>query len=524
MKALLTTILIASLAVSSFGQAKSKQASVNWGPIHKISKKERLKGIVGYGNDHVYLLYVRYRTLASTKYSIKAYNNKLQPTRESEFELDYKGNSLFFEKSIQLDGKVFLFSSYINKKQKKNYLFVQEIDDKRLRPSKEIKKVAEIDFSGKWNINSGEFKFDYSIDSSRILVYYDLPYDKQENEKFGLHVLDKEMNTMWSREVTIPIKEKLASIEDFTISNQGNVYVLVKKYDKKAKEKRKGEVNYSYVLLGYRENNDQVSELSITLGDLYLKQMGIAVNPEEEVICVGFYNDEKEDELDGSFYLRMNGETGEALSKNYQPFSEDFLLGHNTERFEKKKKKKLSKGKDLYIPEFKTKAIILHADGSVISVSEDSYVTVLTQTTPEGQVSQTYFFHDNNIAIIKIQPSGEIEWSKRITKYQYVRTNDYNSFALFPHKDKLHFIYNDNPENLFAGKRDPYAYLTNPKKSQLVIVTMEPNGEQEKGFLSSSKESKVIGRPVEVVKVSDDQALILGTWGRKNRLGTINFK
>lgn len=524
MKALLTTILIASLAFTSFGQAKSKKASINWGPIQKINPKDEIEGIIGYGKDHIYLLYRQESLLSKNKYVIKAYNNKLQPIKESEFKFEYNGTPLTYERSLQLDGKVFLFSSYVNNKKKKNYLFVQELDEKHLRPSKDLKNVAAIDFSGKWKDNAGDFDIDFSIDSSRILVYYDLPYDKNENEKFGLHVLDKEMNTLWSQEVTMPIEEKLASIEDFTISNEGNAYILIKKYDEKLKDTRNGEINYNYILLGYHENSDDNTEAIIKVDDIYLRQMAVAVNPREEVICVGFYNDDHKDGMKGPFYLRMDGETGEILSQNYKPFTVDFLTSHLTEKQEEKRKKKLEKGKDVDVPVYETKAILFRPDGGIYFISENSYVNVVTTTNSDGRVTTRVYFNDHNIAVIKIEPSGEIDWSERVIKYQNIIGGGfYNSFALIPHENNLHFIYNDDPENLFLKGKGSYSTFNIIRTSQIVMVSMDPDGQKEKGLLNTVTQSEVALRPMEVVRVSADQALILGTYRKKLRLGTLNF-
>lgn len=525
MKALLTTILIACLAVPSFGQAKSKKASIKWGPTQKINAKDDIKGLIGYGKDHVYLLYRKESLLSKNKYVIKAYNNKLQPTKESEFKYEYNGRPLIYERSMQLDGKVFLFSSYYNNKQKKKYLFVQELDEKRLLPSKDLKKLAAIDFSGKWTAYTADFNIDFSIDSSRILVYYDLPYHKKENEKFGLHVLDREMNNLWSQEVTIPIEDQLVSIEDFTVSNEGNAYILVKKYDEKPKESRKGEVNYNYVLLGYHENSDDNTEATIKVDDIFLRQMAVAVNPREEVICVGFYNDDHKEGMKGPFYLRMDGATGEILSQNYQPFTVDFLTSHLTKKQEEKRKKKLEKGKDVDVPVYKTKAILFRPDGGFYCISENSYENFVTSINTDGRSSSRTYFNDHNIAVIKVGPSGEIEWSERVVKYQRIAdAGFYNSFALIPKGDNLHFIYNDDPENLFLKGTGSYSTFYTIRTSQIVMVSMGPDGQKEKGLLNTATQSEVALRPKEVVRISADQALVLGTYRKKIRIGTLNFK
>ena len=93
-----------------------------------------------------------------------------------------------------------MFTSLKNNKLKQNFLFVQSINKKTLLLNNDLKQIAQIDYAGNRKYNAGNFNYKTSRDSSKILIYYDLPYEQGASEKFGFHVFDNklaEMYTYW---------------------------------------------------------------------------------------------------------------------------------------------------------------------------------------------------------------------------------------------------------------------------------------------------------------------------------------
>ncbi len=71
-------------------------------------------------------------------------------------------------------------------------------------------------------INSGNYDYSISQDSSKVLIYYNLLYRKGKSEQFGFIVLDKGFRKLWSRQITLPYKDELFDINDYIIDNAGN--------------------------------------------------------------------------------------------------------------------------------------------------------------------------------------------------------------------------------------------------------------------------------------------------------------
>lgn len=529
MRTIFFVISLLLLPATGFGQAKSKQVKQAWGPIERNSNNATLYGIIGHSEQQALIMRIRTKTFGfgSLTYHVKAYNDKLVPVRENEFELAYKGNDLALEDVIQVKGEIYFITSYINNKQKKNYLFAQQFDKKTLRVKRDLKKLAEIDFSRGNRNNAGEYYIDFSIDSSKILVYYKLPYNKGDFERVGFHVFDEAFNEVWSREVKMPYIDKLLTISDYTVSNAGNVYILTQRYKDKLRNERKGKVNYEYVLFGYAQDKEAPTEVKIKKGNLFLAEMGVAVNTNEEVISVGFYSDDNAYAYDGSFYIRLNGETGEVLAESHKPFSIEFLTANMKERKEDRLKKKAKKGKDLEEYRYKIRNILLKEDGGVVFVSEQSFRIEVRRTDPQTGVGYTsyYVFHDNEIAVININPQGEIVWAVKIPKKQSVRnTRNFSSFKLITRGDKMHFLFNDNPKNLLYDGEGKIKPMNNLKRTLLVMVTLNTDGKMKREAIISAKESDVIPWVRDIKRINQDEILVYGTRGRKDRLGKLTFK
>jgi len=245
---ILLSVLVFGYALS-FSQNKSEKADVLWGPELKESKKSTLSDIIGHDETGIYTLKINRK--GRNKLILEHLDNEMTPSKSVELELKEQKKERNLEFIIQLDGELYLFSSFKNQKLKKNFLFVQGIDKKTLQLKKPITKIAEIPYVKRSRFNAGSFGHELSGDKSKVLIYYNLPYDKGGNEKFGFHIFNNDFQQLWEKKVTLPYKEELFTIEDYEISDNGDVYLLGVNYKEKRKSKRKGKPNYNYHILGY---------------------------------------------------------------------------------------------------------------------------------------------------------------------------------------------------------------------------------------------------------------------------------
>jgi len=513
------------------GQVRTDKVSIKWGPELKESKKSTLSDLVGYDNSGIYGLKFTRKGLARLEYSLEHFDQSLSKTKSLQLELKYKNSARFYEGIVQLNNELFLFSSYRDQKTKKNSLFVQNVIKNTLQLDPKLKTVSTIDYTGERRRNAGNFNYRISNDSTKLLVFYNLPYNKGMNERFGFHVFDKNMNLIWEKEVTLPYKEELFGIENYIIDNNGNIHLLGIIYKDRKKSKRVGSPNYKYQILSYTKNGKGFKEYPVDIEEKFITDMRIAINKDQDIICAGFYSGLSSYSIKGSFFLKINSKSNRIITRNFKEFGIDFITQNMTERQEKKTKKKADKGKSIELYEYDLRQIILKDDGGAILIGEQFYITVTTTTTTDANghtsTSTKYHYHYNDIIAINISHNGEIEWAEKIAKSQR-STNDggfYSSYQLFIKDDNLYFIFNDNPKNLFLKKGDrAYGIDSRSKKSVTAIVELNNKGEQTREALFAEIDSEVIIRPMAGEQISKNELILFGQKKKKQQFAKVTFK
>lgn len=521
------------IVTSVSGQKKSDKVEILWGKEFKESRRSTLSDIVGHDQTGIYVLREKARgTFYGTEPNriLEHYNNKMARTKSVMLKLKAYDKDTKFEFMLSLHGELYLFTSFRNQKLKQNFLFRQHVNKNTLMPDKELKKIAEIDYSGRGKKNAGVFNVSMSRDSSKVLIYYDLPYNKGEPEQYGFCVLDNDLNELWTKEVTLPYNDELFDIEDYKVSNNGDVYLLGALYKDKHKEKRNGVPNYHYEILGYTQQGAMQKEYPVQVKGRFLTDMKIAINDHQDIVCGGFYSEEGSFSIKGSYFLRIDGLTEMIVSQNYNEFGMDFITQNLTSRQERKKRRKDARGKNVELYKYHLDDVILRNDGGAVLVGEQFFVETVTTTVPTGNggVSTTvnYYYYFNDIIVINVAPDGRIAWTEKIPKRQ-VSTNDggfYSSYAHFVKKDKLYFIFNDNPQNLYYNGEGRVAKFTRGRESQVVLVTLDREGQQTREALFSNREMGTLIRPMVCEKISGQEMILFGQRKKKQRFARVWFK
>lgn len=405
-----------------------------------------------------------------------------------------------------------------DKKTKVNTLYYRSIDKSTLAPNSERQEVCQITYEKKRN--DGNFNFIFSEDHTKLMLFYNLPYQKGEPEQFGYKVYGKDMNLLWEKSVTLPYKDELFSIEKTRVDNSGNAYLLGVLYKDKATAKRKGKPNFDYHVLSYTNKGERENEYLVKLKNKFITDMQIGIGKTGDIICGGFYSAVGTYSIKGTFYLKIDAKTKEIKNENYKEFEKDFLEEFMSE-------KKAAKGKELY--NYDLDKIILREDGGAVLIAEQYYVReVTTCTTSNGVTScrTTYYYYYNDIIVVNINPDGSIQWAKKIPKRQ-VSTNDfgfYSSYAVEVTKDKMYFIFNDHPKNLNSTSDKIYNYNPRSKEALTVVVTVDGKGEVEKEALFNASEAGTIIRPKVCDQVNPTEMLIFGQKKKIQRFARLTFK
>jgi len=428
---------------------------VKWGQEFEASRKSSLDDIVGYDATGIYAVKVRAHNIGSSSYTLDHYDNNFALTKSFDLDIEDDGKECEVTQLIQLKNKLYMFYSYQDKKQKKNKLFVDEIEKSTLQPKKQKIKIGEIDYTGNSNWNSGSFSIKVSRDSSKVLAFYSLPDKDGEPEALGFSVLDNNLKSIWEKKVTLPYKDGLLDLETVRVGNDGNVYVLGLLYKEKRKKKRHGDPNYTYEVFAYSNKGDGMKQYTISLDDRFITDMRIEILNNLDKLLIG-------------------------------------------------------------------------KDGSAMLIGEQYFVKTVTTTTYTNNMPSTSthnYYNYNDIIVMKIDPSGQIQWAEKIAKTQ--RSTDdfgfYSSYALAIVKGKVCLIFNDNPENLaYDGKGRPDNFKA--RKSMVVIVTLDADGKQTKKPIFNSIDVEVIARPKVCEQISNREVILFGQRKKKQQFARLTFE
>ncbi|MBK0404222.1 hypothetical protein I5M27_14595 [Adhaeribacter sp. BT258] len=516
------TVLAAWLLLTGllFGAAETALAQVNtkvvWGPALKDPRKTSTIRIIGNDRTGFFTLRNDYSSVSlfsreNQKYFLERYDlqNKLAFSKELSIPNPVKSKQRpAYEAIYYLDGQLVLFSSYFDKDNDRNVAFANKVNaDGTVDPKTVDVSVIEGATSRR---KSGGFSFSLSNDSSKILVYQDMPYDRKENEKFQFKVLDKELNILVNKAVTLPQLDKETQLSDYRVDNDGNVYVLASTL-KKREERKSKEQKYLCQVYGYFRDSDQVKSYTIQIPSKFVTDITFDLDNQKNLIVAGFYADDKKLKASGTFFMKVDFATKKILTQGVKDFSKEFL-----EMFMSKTR---AKNENAGVANMDLDKLIVREDGGALLVGEQAYEYVV-----QNKTQYTYHYVRNDIVFININPDGSIEWMKRVPKKQHT-VNDggiYSSYSVSVMKDKIYLIYNDHVKNI--GRTDPkkLKFMKKPAKAVTMLAVMDASGEVQKKALFPAKDHKTIVRPGFYLQDSKS-VIIYSENGRNYRFGNIEF-
>lgn len=492
----LILILSACSLFSSFAQTgkdlkTSKKADVKFGP-ELTDKGSTISGIVGCIGDNYYALRTEQKGLVKFNQYLDKIDGKLKKTKSVLIKgSDEKRKDKYVMGTIIANDHFYLMFSKRGKKE--TTISVNEVDPESLKLDKDkvsftVQTNNPSMIIAPYGIGLGkrldelfENGFDVSQDGSKILIYQsNYSVSGTENEDVALYVYDDEFSAIWEKRIAIPYSSELFTITDAIVDNAGNVHLLGKEYDEVRKNRKKGKPNYKYHLISYMGEGENIKDNIISLGEDFITDISINVIG-NNLLAAGFYSEEKNfTGIKGVFYLNMDIEAEEIVSKSQKDFSIDFIVENLKESKANKAKDKAAKGKNVELASFDLDEMISREDGGSILLAEKFYVTTHTYTTSNGGTRTRTIYHYDDIIAVSISPEGQIEWTHKIPKSQSSGLpGGYASYASAVCNENLYLIFNDNSKNIIdpktKGGAHHYRGATN-KESIVSIVEMGPEG------------------------------------------------
>lgn len=552
LKSLLTLLFLTAFTTIQAQQTQVEApADLNWGHDYQEPGNTAATKIIGLKGDGFYML--RQKVLnnpeARPRAWVEYYDGEMKLKKSVEQNLKYKSKQRDFEDVLYFGGSLYLLTSFNNSAKKTNFLFKQKISSKSLLPSKKLDMICQTVARNKEA--EGSFGTHISKDSTHLLIYNDLPYKKNEPERFGFRVFDRNFEKIWEKDILLPYPDNQFTVEEYQVDDLGNVHLLGVLYTDAAKYRRRGTPTYQYVILSYLNNGEQAEEIRIGLDDKFVTDLTFRVTKKGELICSGFYSEKGTYSIKGACYFRLDPATRELTNRNYQPFNFDFV----TERMSDKKKAKAKEAevrrdvrRSAELFDFSLDELILRSDGGAVLVAEQYFVEYDRYNdfnSPYGTAfgygrfspfnasrfnrynyQTDYYYNYNDIIVVNIRPTGEIEWSARIPKRQETRNDGgyYSSYAMSIIRDKLYFIYNDNARNLTENNRKSNRlYNYNGSDSIISLAQINIKGEVKTYPLAYNRDAGIMTRPKMCKQIGKKEMAVFGERGKNYRFGTLTF-
>jgi len=360
----------------------------------------------------------------------------------------------------------------------------------------------------------GELDFILSVDSNNVLVAYTPPVNKYEFEERSYKMLDKNNTTLWTEDIELSHPSEYFQVLKRIVPDSTHIYILGVAYSNRVNASNKGHVKNTgkYMLFNYNLGERSLNEAQLALNGKYITSATMTFDKDKNLYVIGLYSRTRSFTVSGAFYLKLDMKTGKVTEKGFSDFDKELLRQFISD-------KKVRNDKEL--DSFEIRELFLDSIGQVTLVAEQYYITTTTYTDPRsGHVIYTYYYHFNDVLIVKFGKDGHIMWGHRLAKQQQSLDDRgyYSSYAAVAYKDKLHIVYNDNPKNLQYnpdGGMTTIWEMDDPKKSVALLVTYEGDKGGQRKVLFDSKEADYIFNPNIIYRI-DENNIILFAQGWKN--------
>lgn len=286
------------------------------------------------------------------------------------------------------------------------------------------KQIAELN-------NEKELRTDLryvrSINKKKLLCYKNV-FEGGKNEKILYYLFDAYSDEVISGEIDIPYPDDKFQVRKIAVSNSGNVYVLGKYF---VVNRVKSPNDFGFKVYQYAPGSSKGEEVSVDLGELFITDLTLKIDRDENLFLAGFYSHRSTDDIIGTCFFRFDNELNEVV-RSSQRFGDDFL-----NRF--MKEKQIERGKELQ--NFYLDNIIMRSDGGVLLLAEKFYITYNSYTDIYGYWVDQKIYHFDEVIVNSVAANGDLEWSAVVPKRQQSERRERLSYIDIVSGTELFLVY-----------------------------------------------------------------------------------
>ncbi len=494
-----------------FVDLKAQKIDVTWGEEGKRETYYQ-SFIKGVNNETIKFSFdIKMKLFSKPVYTgfLTKFNASAQEVIEEQIEVDEEKTS--FGGLFNMKDNIYMFSSKYVKDDKVTDYFCQKIDIRTLKNVGKMTKVAS--FVALKRSRQSTIGMETSKDSTKLLVFGLTPFQKKENEKYYMGVYDQEMKRLWEKTVELPYLDKFVEVTDYLVTNEGDVCVILKHYDREVKKesiKEDGEKvpAYKTKLLLYPRDGSAVKEFILDIGNKYVHNLQLSNDNAGDLVLFGLYKTKYNGYVTGYFTAIFDKKTKTLATQKMTEFELDLL------DLIRKDKQGSNKEKDPGLSwDFSLKITVDRTDGSRDYLLE-LYRVIEHTTYSSSGFSRTYYeYVYGDIVDINMKKDGKAIIT-RVPKLQSTtQIQMYSSFFPIVYKDKLLLFYNDDEDNIERDLSKKPDAMTSFKKSSFVMASIDKTGVFERKALFSHRDMKLVTCVRECCILGPDR---VGLYANKN--------
>ncbi len=494
---LISLIFLVPLFTNAQNEYHNNMIDMFWGEEVVSVHKQKQVRVLGQIDEHYFIF---------TDGRLEKYDENFELLKSNPINLMYKKYHQKFEQILLSHEKIYLFTSYVNIKLKKKFLFVQQINLNTLTRVGQLKKVAEV--SVKKAFNDQKFHIINSKTNKAHLIFY-VP---KKSKEINFLVFDYDFNEIWRKENINLGKNQGFDIEQLCLDDEYNLHVLGIVHDFKNFKKYKSYKEYFYQITSFFKKGAVEKTNKVAFDNYIIVNVKMVLNKNKNLLISGTYITEKE-KKEGVLYLKMNKNSHQIVSQKFNDLPSNFFKYHIYE-------KSLSRGHPA-IFDYLLRNLHIHDNGEVTVIIEQHYVVEEVEHYPPARMMFYYHYHYNDLILFHYDIKGDLIWNKRINKRQ-VSHNDGGYFSSYAsvQKDKdIYLVYNDHHKNYKKKESEKIHSFSNIMHNGVIAFTKIDieTGKMVSDVFTEVKKLDVFIIPKQA-KLIEDELIMLGKKGRHHRL------
>ncbi len=450
----------------------------------------------------------------SNRYHIQKLDKDLNPVHEETLKL-YKGLITYhLEAAYHFYDELYIFVSQYRFNEA--ILYYQKIDKNTLLPLTELIEITTIDnVKGNW----ADFNFALSKNETKLMIACRIKLTISKAQLNEYYVFGEDMELEWRRKDSFSFRGQGPRDNRYLVDDAGNITIL-SLLKQESLLSALHEIKNSYIIYRYTRDGNVFKEYPITLPEKFIRGIKIIAGNKGEVYCAGLYSEVLRHGVGGSFFFKIDEETGAITNNNIHPF-DDALMAE----LEQMKEPVLNEEELL---SYVVSDMVLRSNDHIIMIAEQVF----------DQTYNTY----NNLIVTDYDPYGNVNWTRVIRKKQAfnyhslvplgIPLNDYRSFVIdsgyfssyitnycsyalmaAPERVPIVIVYNDDIRNI--DQQVSIKELSVPRKSYLLAVTIDEFGNITRKPLLAWKKKASFPETIRFYDTLDDILIIPGIRNRK---------